>query len=100
MFVGNVVASLDGGGAAGKIPEPDAAVDAARNAIVEPVIEQIKQARGFRQFLLGGFKRCKGMVAGGHTAQHSKAVPPVRMMGTPTRQSWRNMAGTSRVRGC
>jgi hypothetical protein len=35
MFVGNVVAGLDGGGAAGKIPEPDAAVYAA-----------------FRQFLL------------------------------------------------
>jgi hypothetical protein len=27
------------------------------------------------------------MVAGGHTAQHSEAVPPVRMMGTPTRQA-------------
>jgi hypothetical protein len=55
MFVGNVVAGLDGGGAAGKIPEPDAAVYAACNAIVEPVIGQIKQARGFRQFLLGGW---------------------------------------------
>jgi Transposase DDE domain len=29
-----------------------AGVYAARNAIVEPVIGQIKQARGFRQFLL------------------------------------------------
>ena len=59
MFVGNVVAGLDGGGAAGKIPEPDVAVYAARNAIVEPDIGQIKQARGFWQFLRRGFKRCK-----------------------------------------
>ena len=34
-----------------------AAVYAARNAIVEPVIGQIKQARGFRQFLLRGLHK-------------------------------------------
>ena len=37
-----------------------AAVYAARKGIVEPVIGQIKQARGFRQFLLGDSSRCKG----------------------------------------
>jgi DDE family transposase/transposase-like protein DUF772 len=36
-----------------------AAVYAARRGIVEPVIGQIKQARGFRQFLLRGSRRCK-----------------------------------------
>jgi transposase len=36
-----------------------AAVYAARKAIVEPVIGQIKQARGFRQFLLRGWRRSK-----------------------------------------
>ena len=34
-----------------------AAVYAARKGIVEPVFGQIKQARGFRQFLLRGFKK-------------------------------------------
>ena len=33
-----------------------AAVYAARKGIVEPVIGQIKQARGFRQFLLAGIR--------------------------------------------
>ena len=37
-----------------------ATVYAARKAIVEPVIGQIKQARGFRQFLLRGFKKVQG----------------------------------------
>jgi hypothetical protein len=37
-----------------------AIVYAARKAIVEPVIGQIKQARGFRQFLLRGFERVQG----------------------------------------
>jgi transposase len=37
-----------------------AAVYAARQAIVEPVIGQIKQARGFRQFLLRGFDKVQG----------------------------------------
>jgi transposase len=37
-----------------------AAVYAARKAIVEPVIGQIKQARGFRQFLLRGIEKVKG----------------------------------------
>jgi transposase len=37
-----------------------AAVYAARKAIVEPVIGQIKQARGFRQFLLRGFDKVQG----------------------------------------
>lgn len=36
------------------------AVYAARKAIVEPVIGQIKQARGFRQFLLRGFEKVQG----------------------------------------
>ena len=35
-------------------------VYAARKAIVEPVIGQIKQARGFRQFLLRGFEKVQG----------------------------------------
>jgi transposase len=37
-----------------------AAVYAARKGIVEPVIGQIKQARGFRQFLLRGFDKVQG----------------------------------------
>ena len=37
-----------------------AAVYAARKAIVEPVIGQIKQARGFRQFLLRGLAKVQG----------------------------------------
>jgi transposase len=37
-----------------------AAVYAARKAIVEPVFGQIKQARGFRQFLLRGFAKVQG----------------------------------------
>jgi hypothetical protein len=37
-----------------------AAVYAARKAIVEPVIGQIKQARGFRQFLLRGVEKVRG----------------------------------------
>lgn len=36
------------------------AVYAARKGIVEPVIGQIKQARGFRQFLLRGFEKVQG----------------------------------------
>lgn len=36
------------------------AVYAARKAIVEPVIGQIKQARGFRQFLLRGLEQVQG----------------------------------------
>lgn len=37
-----------------------AAVYAARKGMVEPVIGQIKQARGFRQFLLRGFDKVQG----------------------------------------
>jgi transposase len=37
-----------------------ATVYATRKAIVEPVIGQIKQARGFRQFLLRGFEQVQG----------------------------------------
>ena len=37
-----------------------AAVYARRKAIVEPVIGQIKQARGFRQFLLRGLEKVQG----------------------------------------
>ena len=37
-----------------------AAVYAARQAIVEPVIGQIKHARGFRQFLLRGIEKVQG----------------------------------------
>ena len=37
-----------------------AAVYAARKGIVEPVIGQIKQARGFRQFLLRGIEQVQG----------------------------------------
>ena len=37
-----------------------AAAYAARKAIVEPAIGQIKQARGFRQFLLRGFENVQG----------------------------------------
>ena len=33
---------------------------AARKGIVEPVIGQIKHARGFRQFLLRGFEQVQG----------------------------------------
>src|SRR5216117_1006542 len=37
-----------------------AAIYAARKAIVEPVFSQIKQARGFRQFLLRGLAKVQG----------------------------------------
>ncbi len=37
-----------------------AAIYAARKAIVEPVFGQIKQARGFRQFLLRGLETVQG----------------------------------------
>ena len=37
-----------------------AAVYATRKRIVEPMIRQIKQARGFRQFLLRGFEKVQG----------------------------------------
>jgi transposase len=37
-----------------------AAIYAARKGIVEPVIGQIKHARGFRQFLLRGFEKVQG----------------------------------------
>ena len=37
-----------------------AAAYAARKGIVEPVIGQIKHARGFRQFLLRGFEKVHG----------------------------------------
>jgi Transposase DDE domain len=37
-----------------------AAMYAARKQIVEPVIGQIKQARGFRQFLLRGLAKVQG----------------------------------------
>ena len=37
-----------------------AAVYAMRKAIVEPVVGQIKQARGFRQFLLRGIDKVQG----------------------------------------
>lgn len=40
--------------------EVGAAVYAARKGIVEPVFGQIKQARGFRQFLLRGLKKVQG----------------------------------------
>jgi len=36
------------------------AVYAARKTIVEPVFGQIKQARGFRQFLLRGLSKVRG----------------------------------------
>jgi transposase len=36
------------------------AVYAARKCVVEPVFGQIKQARGFRQFLLRGFRKTQG----------------------------------------
>jgi transposase len=39
--------------------KPEAEVYAARNSIVEPVFGQIKQARGFRQFLLRGIKKVR-----------------------------------------
>ena len=37
-----------------------AAVYATRKCIVEPVFGQIKQARGFRQFLLRGIEKVRG----------------------------------------
>ena len=36
------------------------AVYAARKCVVEPVFGQIKQARGFRQFVLRGIQKVKG----------------------------------------
>ncbi len=37
-----------------------AAIYATRKSIVEPVFGQIKQARGFRQFLLRGLEQVRG----------------------------------------
>jgi Transposase DDE domain len=37
-----------------------AAVYATRKIVVEPVFGQIKQARGFRQFLLRGLEKVRG----------------------------------------
>src|SRR5206468_12223002 len=37
-----------------------AAIYSTRKTVVEPVFGQIKQARGFRQFLLRGLKKIKG----------------------------------------
>jgi hypothetical protein len=42
------------------LTKPGAAVYARRKTIVEPVLGQIKQARGFRQFLLRGFAKVQG----------------------------------------
>ena len=42
------------------LTETGAAAYAARKGIVEPVIGQIKHARGFRQFLLRGFDKVQG----------------------------------------
>ena len=42
------------------LTQTGAAAYAARKGIVEPVIGQIKQARGFRQFLLRGFEKVQG----------------------------------------
>jgi transposase len=42
------------------LTKPGAAAYAARKGIVEPVIGQIKQARGFRQFLLRGVEKVQG----------------------------------------
>jgi len=44
-----------------KLTDPGwAAVYATRKVIVEPVFGQIKQGRGFRQFLLRGLERVRG----------------------------------------
>jgi hypothetical protein len=59
-----------------------AAVYAARKGIFEPVIGQIKQARGFRQFLLRGIRQgARGMVVAVYHAQHSQAVSRLRVNG-------------------
>ena len=50
---------------------------------VEPVIGQIKQARGFRQFLLRGFEKVQGEV-----------VSPLRLTASGTRASRSGMAPT------
>ena len=42
------------------LTKPGATAYAARKGIVEPVIGQIKQARGFRQFLLRGVEKVHG----------------------------------------
>jgi transposase len=42
------------------LTKPGATAYAARKGIVEPVIGQIKQARGFRQFLLRGVEKVQG----------------------------------------
>ena len=70
-----------------------AAVYPRRKAIVEPVFGQIKQARGFRQFLLRGLTKVRGgMVVGVHDAQHSQAVSPVQLR---PRQQRASRSGTS-----
>ena len=53
------------------------AIYAGRKTIVEPVFGQIKQARGFRQFLLRGVEKVRSrMGAGMHHAQSAEAAPP------------------------
>jgi Transposase DDE domain len=41
-------------------PKRGAAIYSTRKTVVEPVFGQIKQARGFRQFLLRGLKKVQG----------------------------------------
>ncbi len=49
---------------------------ALRMATVEPVFGQIKQGRGFQQFLLRGLEKVKrGMIADLHRPQPAQAVP-------------------------
>jgi transposase len=56
------------------------AIYAARKCVVEPVFGQIKQARGFRQFLLRGKEKVKGewaLVCLTHNILRLYAAPPV-----------------------
>ena len=45
---------------AAKVRTPEGSVDTRRKVIVEPVFGQIKEARGFRRFLLRGLDNIRG----------------------------------------
>jgi DDE family transposase len=60
-----------------------AAAYAARKGIVEPVIGQIKHARGFRQFLLWGFENVQGESDLTTSCRRSSVVMPRRTSRSP-----------------
>ena len=70
------------------------AVYAAQKTIVEPVFGQIKQARGFRQFLLRGLVKVRGewaLLCLTHNILRFAKRPRFHLHFTPTDGSWINL---------